>query len=63
MHRFYLPPALCRPPLLELTGREAHHARDVLRMKPGDRPPSSTAQAGIPVQRSAIATAIASRWP
>jgi len=37
MHRFYLPPAQCRPPLLELTGREAHHARDVLRLQPGDR--------------------------
>jgi len=32
MHRFYLPPALCRPPLLKLTGGEAHHARDVLRL-------------------------------
>lgn len=37
MHRFFLPPAQCRPPLLELTGREAHHARDVLRLQPGDR--------------------------
>jgi len=37
MHRFYLPPAQCRPPLLELTGREAHHARDVLRLQPGAR--------------------------
>ena len=36
MHRFHLPPAQCRPPLLELPGREAHHARDVLRMKPGE---------------------------
>jgi 16S rRNA (uracil1498-N3)-methyltransferase len=37
MHRFYLPPAQCRPPLLELTGREAHHASDVLRLEAGDR--------------------------
>jgi 16S rRNA (uracil1498-N3)-methyltransferase len=37
MHRFYLPPAQCRPPLLELTGREAHHARDVLRLERGGR--------------------------
>ncbi|MGD0410276.1 MAG: RsmE family RNA methyltransferase [Verrucomicrobiota bacterium] len=37
MHRFYLPPAQCRPPLLELTGREAHHAREVLRLDRGAR--------------------------
>jgi len=37
MHRFYLPAAKCRPPLLELTGREAHHAREVLRLEKGDR--------------------------
>jgi 16S rRNA (uracil1498-N3)-methyltransferase len=37
MHRFYLPPEQCRPPILELTGREAHHARDVLRLEPGER--------------------------
>jgi 16S rRNA (uracil1498-N3)-methyltransferase len=37
MHRFYLPPAQCRPPLLELTGGEAHHARDVLRLAKGER--------------------------
>ncbi len=37
MHRFHLPPAQCRPPLLELTGREAHHARDVLRVEPGEQ--------------------------
>jgi 16S rRNA (uracil1498-N3)-methyltransferase len=37
MHRFYLPPAQGRPPLLELTGREAHHARDVLRLERGAR--------------------------
>jgi 16S rRNA (uracil1498-N3)-methyltransferase len=36
MHRFYLPPGQCHPPLLTLTGGEAHHARDVLRLKPGD---------------------------
>jgi 16S rRNA (uracil1498-N3)-methyltransferase len=37
MHRFYLAPAQCRPPLLQLTGGEAHHARDVLRVAKGDR--------------------------
>ncbi|MGA2542200.1 MAG: RsmE family RNA methyltransferase [Verrucomicrobiota bacterium] len=37
MHRFYLPAGQCRPPLLELTGREAHHARDVLRLEQGGR--------------------------
>ena len=37
MHRFYLPPAQCHPPLLELTGREAHHAREVLRLDHGAR--------------------------
>ena len=37
MHHFYLPPAQCRPPLLQLTGGEAHHARDVLRLAQGDR--------------------------
>jgi len=36
MHRFYLPPAQCHPPVLTLTGGEAHHARDVLRLGRGD---------------------------
>lgn len=35
MHRFYLPPAQCHPPLLQLEGAEAHHARDVLRLEEG----------------------------
>ena len=35
MHRFFLPPGQCHPPLLELTGSEAHHARDVLRLTRG----------------------------
>jgi 16S rRNA (uracil1498-N3)-methyltransferase len=37
MHRFYLPPEQCqgRSPLL--TGREAHHARHVLRVRRGER--------------------------
>jgi len=35
MHRFFLPPDQCHPPLLELTGSEAHHARDVLRLARG----------------------------
>src|SRR5262245_13579757 len=37
MHRFYLPPENCRQPVLELTGVEAHHAVDVLRLRRGDR--------------------------
>jgi 16S rRNA (uracil1498-N3)-methyltransferase len=36
MHRFYLPPEKCRGPLLQLGGREAHHALHVLRLQPGD---------------------------
>ena len=35
MHRFYLPPDDW--PAAALTGSEAHHARSVLRLKPGDR--------------------------
>ena len=37
MHRFYLPPSECRGPTLTLTGREAHHALRVLRVRPGER--------------------------
>jgi 16S rRNA (uracil1498-N3)-methyltransferase len=37
MPRFYLPPPECRADGLVLTGREAHHAADVLRLKPGDK--------------------------
>ena len=37
MHRFYLPPADWHPDALRLTGSEAHHARVVLRMQPGDK--------------------------
>jgi 16S rRNA U1498 N3-methylase RsmE len=33
MHRFYIPPENWNPDSLVLTGSEAHHARDVLRMK------------------------------
>jgi 16S rRNA (uracil1498-N3)-methyltransferase len=33
MHRFYLPPEECREPSLALTGREAHHALHVLRLR------------------------------
>ncbi len=36
MHRFYLPPESCRGGDLLLTGREAHHAVSVLRLRPGD---------------------------
>lgn len=37
MPRFYLPPANWNSNTLVLGGAEAHHARDVLRMKAGDR--------------------------
>jgi 16S rRNA (uracil1498-N3)-methyltransferase len=37
MHRFYLPPEVCRQPSLHLDGREAHHALHVLRLQPGER--------------------------
>lgn len=37
MHRFYLPPAEWHPAALRLTGSEAHHARNVLRMQPGEK--------------------------
>ena len=37
MHRFYLPPAECRQQLLTLSKREAHHALNVLRIRPGER--------------------------
>ena len=36
MRRFYLPPQQCRADHLVLTGSEAHHAADVLRVKAGD---------------------------
>jgi len=37
MHRFYLLPEQCQEPPLFLTGREAHHARHVLRIGRGER--------------------------
>lgn len=37
MHRFYLPPAECQDSTLILPESEAHHALDVLRLRPGDR--------------------------
>src|SRR5438876_350720 len=37
MHRFYIAPESWNPDALSLRGPEAHHARDVLRMKRGDR--------------------------
>lgn len=37
MQRFYLPPEQCRDKTLLLTGPEAHHAVDVLRIRPGAR--------------------------
>jgi 16S rRNA (uracil1498-N3)-methyltransferase len=37
MHRFYISPQNWNPRALALTGAEAHHARDVLRMKERDK--------------------------
>ncbi|MFL6541091.1 MAG: RsmE family RNA methyltransferase, partial [Chthoniobacterales bacterium] len=37
MHRFYIPPDEWNPDVLALRDAEAHHARDVLRSKPGDK--------------------------
>jgi 16S rRNA (uracil1498-N3)-methyltransferase len=37
MHRFYLPPEQCRDSTLVLADREAHHARQVLRVRPGEQ--------------------------
>ena len=37
MHRFYLPPELARDPVIFLTGREAHHALHVLRLRHGEK--------------------------
>jgi 16S rRNA (uracil1498-N3)-methyltransferase len=36
MHRFYLPPGECQGTTLTLTGREAHHAAQVLRVRSGE---------------------------
>jgi 16S rRNA (uracil1498-N3)-methyltransferase len=37
MHRFYISPENWNPDALVLTNAEAHHARDVLRLKRGDK--------------------------
>jgi 16S rRNA (uracil1498-N3)-methyltransferase len=37
MHRFYIAPDEWDPDSLVLSGSEAHHARNVLRMEPGDK--------------------------
>lgn len=37
MHRFYIAPETWNPAALTLSGPEAHHCRDVLRMKRGDK--------------------------
>jgi 16S rRNA (uracil1498-N3)-methyltransferase len=37
MHRFYISPQNWHPDALALTGSEAHHVRDVLRMKRGEK--------------------------
>lgn len=37
MHRFYLPPEQCGGQTLILSGREAHHGADVLRLRRGER--------------------------
>lgn len=36
MHRFFLPPHLCRGDRFELSEPDAHHAARVLRLQPGD---------------------------
>jgi 16S rRNA (uracil1498-N3)-methyltransferase len=37
MHRFYIAPENWQPDALVLTGPEAHHGRNVLRLEPGDK--------------------------
>lgn len=37
MHRFYLPPPEWHPDAVRLTDAEAHHARNVLRLQPGEK--------------------------
>ncbi len=37
MHRFFISPELWNPSALTLAGSEAHHARDVLRMRVGEK--------------------------
>src|SRR5438477_9245045 len=37
MHRFYISPENWNQGTIALTGAEAHHARDVLRIKPGEK--------------------------
>ncbi len=37
MHRFYLPPAECRDSNVVLSERDTHHARQVLRIREGER--------------------------
>lgn len=37
MHRFYISPETWQPDALALTGSDAHHSRDVLRMKRGEK--------------------------
>ncbi len=37
MHRFYVSPNEWNPATPQLTGGEAHHARNVLRLQPGDK--------------------------
>src|SRR5262245_629283 len=37
MHRFYLPPAESQSDVLQLSARDAHHARHVLRVRDGER--------------------------
>ena len=37
MHRFYIAPEEWQPDALVLTGGEAHHCRDVLRLERADR--------------------------
>jgi 16S rRNA (uracil1498-N3)-methyltransferase len=56
MRRFYLPPQECRSDHLVLTGSEAHHAADVLRLRPGDAVAVLDGQGGELVCRVESAT-------
>jgi 16S rRNA (uracil1498-N3)-methyltransferase len=58
MPRFYLPPGDWKPDALLLTGAEAHHARSVLRLQPGDK---ANVFDGRGLEIAAEVTAVASR--
>ncbi|MGI8819843.1 MAG: 16S rRNA (uracil(1498)-N(3))-methyltransferase [Chthoniobacterales bacterium] len=58
MHRFYLPPSDWHPAALRLTGPEAHHARNVLRLEPGAK---AVLFDGRGRERTAEVTAVSNR--